>query len=87
MVTKFLKEIDQVVLPWTPQSPDLKIIENIWNFMKQQWTIDNNRKLKDTAEEIKNIWDILTLTLIRTLIKSISARLQAVIDAKGGVTK
>ena len=66
-----------------PQSPDLNTIENIWGFMKQQRTIHKNRKLKDTVEEIKNIWHKLPLTLIRTLIESITASWQAVIDIKG----
>ena len=78
--------MDQVVLACPPQSPDLNIIENIWGFVKQQRTIDKNWKLKNTVEEIKNIWDKLLLTLIRILIESIPAKLQAVIDAKGGVT-
>nr|CAA47913.1 ORF [Drosophila melanogaster] len=85
--TKFLNDLNLAVLPWPPQSPDLNIIENVWAFIKNQRTIDKNRKREGAIIEIAEIWSKLTLEFAQTLVRSIPKRLQAVIDAKGGVTK
>jgi len=85
--TQFLSGLNQAVLPWPPQSPDLNIIENVWAFIKNQRTIDKNRKRDGVIAEIDEIWSKLTLEFAQTLVRSIPNRLQAVIDDKGGVTK
>nr|AAO25747.1 Tc1-like transposase [Drosophila pseudoobscura] len=85
--TKFLRDLNVAVLPWPAQSPDLNIIENVWSLIKGQRTIDKNRKRDVTIEEVKEIWSKLELGYARHLVESVPARLQAVIDAKGGITK
>lgn len=85
--TKFLKDLNQAVLLWPPQSPDLNIIENVWAFVKNKRTIDKYRKREGAIAEIEDIWSKLTIELAQTLVRSIPDRLQAVIDAKGGITK
>lgn len=85
--TKFLKDINQAVLPWPAQSPDLNIIENVWAYVKSQRTFERDRQRDETIAEITQIWSKLPLEFAHNLVRSIPARLQAVIDAKGGVTR
>lgn len=85
--TQLLKDLSQAVLPWPAQSPDLNIIENVWAIVKNKRTIDKYRKREGTIAEIKDIWSKLTIEFAQTLVRSIPDRLQAVIDAKGGITK
>jgi len=58
--TTFLNDLNQAVLPWPPQSPDLNVIENVWAFVKNNRTIDKSRKREGTIAEIEDIWSKLT---------------------------
>lgn len=85
--TKFLADLDQAILPWPAQSPDLNIIENVWAFVKSKRLFNKDRKRDDTIQEVTGIWSKLTVDFAQSLVASIAARLQAVIDENGGMTK
>jgi hypothetical protein len=80
---------------WPPYSPDLNIIEHVWNWMKdwiqrQYWRIRYNARkipLHVLRTIIQQAWDAVPDDYIRTLYDSWYRRCQAVIDANGGPTK
>jgi hypothetical protein len=79
-------------IPWPPYSPDLNLIEHVWNWMKNwiqehYWrAVYNASKL--TLAQLKQIildaWNAVPDSYIETLYNSWRARCQAVIDANGG---
>ena len=76
------------VLPWPAQSPDLNLIEALWGDMEvelgQIWgRVSDPEALEAT---VKATWDSITKERLEELIRSMAARLQAVIDADGHPT-
>lgn len=79
---------------WLAYSPDLNPIEAVWNKMKdyiEAYYLDGEAGKQPTYDQLRVIvreaWDSITVKFLRELIKSMPARCQAVIDAKGGHTK
>lgn len=88
-VTAFLAEKNVTVLPWPGNSPDMNPIENMWELTKRA-----------IAKEVITTKQQLIETLIRewhhnsklqedakTCIESMPRRIEALIAAKGGITK
>ena len=73
------------VLPWPAQSPDLNLIEALWGDMEvepgQFWGRASDLEVLEAAA--KAAWDSITEERLEELIRSMPARLQAVIDADG----
>jgi len=70
---------------WPPYSPDLNLIEKVWDWMKD-YIQDNLPKRMTYAQlraVIREAWDSITVDQLNELIDSIHARCQAVIDANG----
>lgn len=72
---------------WPPQSPDLNPIEQFFDFMKSKL-----RKMERTSEgaiwiALNNIWNSVTVTVLRKYIDTMPDRCRAVIEAKGGHTR
>lgn len=89
VVQAWLKEHPMPILPWPAQSPDLNPIEHVWADVKRRIRenyedIDGKEKL---WEAIQVEWEATPVQLIKNLYASMPRRLQAVIQAKGGVTK
>jgi transposase/uncharacterized coiled-coil protein SlyX len=74
-------------IDFPPYSPDLNPIENLWNDLArrvEKFQCDTMEELQDiVAEE----WKKTPKAFLRTLARSMPARCQAVIDAKGDHTK
>jgi transposase len=72
---------------WPANSPDLNPIENVWRLLKHRI----GRRFPTTEAEVRQYleeeWDRLTVDDFVHYIQSMPARVQAVIDAKGGPTK
>ena len=79
------------LIPWPSKSPDLNPIENVWGLMVKHIRKLNNHP--NNAQELEGIiedaWENLSqeVDLARNLILSMPARLQAVLDANGAMTK
>jgi transposase len=90
-----LLERDIHWIPWPPYSPDLNLIEHVWNWMKNwiqehYWrTKYNASKLRPTQlkQIILEAWNAVPDSYIERLYNSWWERCQAVIDANGGPTQ
>lgn len=76
-------------LDWPSQSPDLNIIEQLWNELKRRLAERKAKNVADKFIQLEEEWNSQRLpkTTIDKLIDSIPRRCQAVIDAKGFPTK
>lgn len=84
-----LEDLDLNVMDWPSQSPDLNPIEHMWNHLKTE--LRSKSKIFATADDL---WDGIqevmkneNKEMCQKLISSMSSRVQAVINAKGGYTK
>lgn len=91
IVMNWLKKNVPTVLPFPPQSPDLNVIEHLWEELDRRLrkpevsvAITNENALK---KALKKNWTEITSAITENLVISMPRRLQAVIDAKGGPTK
>ena len=73
------------VHPWPTQSPDLNLIEALWQDVEvelgQIWRRVSNLEALEVA--VKAAWNTISEERLNELIRSMPARLQAVIDADG----
>lgn len=85
----WLKQNKIKVLNWPAQSPDLNPIENLWEIIDKK--IRKNEIQPKNCDElweiIKHEWNNIDLNIIRSLYLSMTKRIQAVYDKKGGYTK
>lgn len=79
------KDIKQIT--WPPQSPDMNIIEHIWNELKFRL---RGRVYKDREKLWKDLqreWKLISRQFIRDLYDSLPRRIAALRDAQGNHTK
>ncbi|KAI5806383.1 hypothetical protein EDC01DRAFT_609113 [Geopyxis carbonaria] len=81
-----LNEID--VLPWPAQSPDLNLIEAFCMDMQTELgeTWGRVADIKVMKVCLTTVWKMIEEDRMKSLIGSMPARLQAVIDAGGSAT-
>jgi len=72
---------------WPPQSPDLSIIENLWDILKQKVRRRNCRNIFELKSTILDEWNNISNDEILNLYESIPRRIRAVIRAGGSNTK
>ena len=74
------------LLDWPPSSPDLNPIENFWAIVKRRIRMKGAHSRQTIIQEFIRIWyhDEDLLDICRSLVDSMSDRVQAVISAKGG---
>jgi len=91
-VKEWLKRQNIRVLPWPSTSPDLNIIENFWNLLKEEIGplnhVGPNQKEK-LWEIITAAWDRLgeRMDVIKNLYESMNKRMEMVIERGGAQTK
>ena len=74
-------------MDWPSQSPDLNIIEEVWNFIKHKLkgrTFDDEDQL---WEEVKYYWENFEHERLKKLYESLPRRIEALRQAKGMHTK
>ncbi|OAD00204.1 hypothetical protein MUCCIDRAFT_113666 [Mucor lusitanicus CBS 277.49] len=75
---------------WAAQSPDLNPIEHIWAYIEKR-SIEDRRHYISNSEQLRACiheeWKKLDLGLAGRLAANMPRRCQAVIDARGSVTR
>lgn len=87
LVKNFKSQKKIRVLDWPSQSPDLNPIEHLWEHVERQMSGKKPSNKQQLFNNIKEIWENISLDVIIKLIDSMPRRCQAVIDAKGFPTK
>ncbi|KAG3063042.1 hypothetical protein PI124_g23223 [Phytophthora idaei] len=85
---EFLEEQGVEVLKWTPRSPDLNPIENLWSILTR-CVYKNGRQFNSLAElraAIEYAWESIEPKIIRSLIDSMPRRCQEIIEKNGNKT-
>ena len=70
---------------WPPQSPDLSLIEHIWEILKAKVAARNG--LEELWEVVKDEWEKISNDQIAALYKSMISRIKAVVLTRGSNTK
>lgn len=89
-VLEWLRERGIRLLEWPGNSPDMNPIENIWEIVKRRINADETITTKQRLiEKLINVWnhDLEVKEHIKSCVESMCHRIEAVIKAKGGVTK
>jgi len=89
LCTDYLQQNDVLIMAWPPNSPDVNIIENLFDVLKRR--IRNHQPAPRNLEELYQVacqvWDNIDQNEIRQLFKSCPARCQAVISQRGHSTR
>jgi hypothetical protein len=81
------KKVD--TLDWPPNSPDMSIIEHVWDYLdrriRTRTPLPRNRT--ELWEALVEEWGNIEEDYIMRLYESMLVHIQALLDAKGGHTK
>ncbi|GFU84552.1 transposable element Tcb2 transposase [Trichonephila clavipes] len=73
------------ILPWSARSPDLSLVEHMWDQLK--WQMPSCHSVHDLEMDVQDLWAPLPQDNIRCLINSMPDRVAACIAAGGGPTR
>ena len=85
-----LMERGIIPIEWPPYSPDLNLIETVWNKMKDWLDVrypEQKYSYEAMRDHVIEAWNAIGEDLLEDLIQSMPARCQAIIDANGLYTK
>jgi hypothetical protein len=74
-------------LDWVAQSPDLNPIEHIWNIMKEKMKNHNPSNKYELWDNLQEEWYTISPKVCEKLVGSMTSRVKAVIEQRGGSTK
>ena len=88
-VKTYLKDQNINVLKWPPNSPDMNIIENVWNYIEKRIRLsDSCYNTKDMLfSKIEEEWYKIPLEYIKNLYKSLLTRINILKRENGKNTK
>ncbi len=80
---------DFTLLKWPPQSPDLNLIEHLWDVVKPEIRIMDVQptNLQQLRDAIMSIWPKISEECFQHLVESMLWNIKAVLKAKGGPTR
>jgi transposase len=81
---KWLVDNKIEVIEWPACSPDLNPIENVWGIMKDIIEKQEPNNMNDFNTAIADVWDKLSIELLKALIESMPKRIEECIAANGG---
>ena len=84
-VKKWFEDNDiQLLQDWPPNSPDLNVIENCWQLMKNKVAAHRPTSENDLKEVLKRVWVTeITPEYCRSLVHSMPDRIKAVLKNHG----
>ena len=83
----FAENYIRMLQPRPAQSPDLSVIENLWQVLKEKVSLRKPTNLENLWKVAVEEWNQIPREQIRSLYHSIPRRLNAVLAAKGSHTK
>lgn len=86
IATEYFQNEGIRLIPWPPQSPDLNLIENVWQLIKRRLKPAYETKAELQSHIVKE-WADVEVAYVRKLYAGMRNRLTAVIKEKGGPTK
>ena len=75
------------LMPWSPQSPDLNPIENLWSILDRKLMARRVHSKPELLQALDNAWRELPVRLLTDLADIMPDRIDAVIKVRGGLTK
>ncbi len=77
------------LLKWPPQSPDLNLIEHLWDVVEREIHIMDVQptNLQQLCDAIMSIWTKISEECFQHLVESMPRRIKAVLKAKWGPTR
>ena len=84
---KYLKEKRIDVLEWPCNSPDLNIIEFVWQKMKTRVQQVHLKTLEELKAVLREVWASFTKNELEEMVESMPRRIHEVIAKKGDATK
>ncbi|KAK3894535.1 hypothetical protein Pcinc_001691 [Petrolisthes cinctipes] len=93
IVTDWFQRHSEVIrIQWPARSPDLMPIENLWSQMVKKWDSNSAKTKVNLVAHAMNIWEAMRLkrgveNICETLVRSMSRRLNSVIECNGSYTK
>ena len=83
----FLEEEGIAVVKWSPQSPDMNPLENVWIIIGEKAQNRNPQNIDDLWGFLKEEWLSITTTFCKKFIGSCGQRCNEVIQCKGKFPK
>ena len=84
----FLNRNNLNVLPWPAVSPDMNLIEHIWDYFGRKVRAGGNvHNLRDLENVLIQGWNNIPNVVIRRYERSMRGRLAACINSRGGHTR
>ncbi len=86
----FLEHEDEfTLLKWPPQSPDLNLIEHLWDVVEREIRIMDVQptNLQQLRDAITSIWTKISEECFQHLDESMPQKIKAVLKAKGSPTR
>ncbi|KAK3862751.1 hypothetical protein Pcinc_031410, partial [Petrolisthes cinctipes] len=93
IVTDWFQRHPEVIrIQWPARSPDLMPIENLWSQMVKKWDSNSAKTKVNLVAHAMNIWEAMrpkrgVENICETLVRSMSRRLNSVIECNGSYTK
>ncbi len=85
---QFLQQQNFAVMDWPAYSPDMSPIENLWAIVKQEVHASTSTSKVELVARLRQVWASDRIKEVcKTLIEGMHRRTQALVAARGGVTK
>ncbi len=82
----WLKKKEINILDWPDTSPDLNVIENLWDIIDKKLTNYHPRTVNDLQQIILKLWSEISTETCQTLVESMPRRMETCIRVKGNTS-